>query len=113
FEEKETIATGTRAAARGGYTTICCMANTNPPVDSRALVEYVRRTAETTGVVRVLPVAAITKGMQGKELVEMAELVEAGAVAFSDDGKPVQSSRLFRYALEYSKMLDRPIMPHC
>lgn len=111
-EEKETIATGTRAAARGGFTTVCCMANTEPPADSRAVVEYVQRTARAQGIVRVQPIACVTKQMAGKELVEMGELVEAGVVAFSDDGKGIASGRVMRAALEYSKMFDRPIMPH-
>ena len=112
FEEKETIADGTRAAARGGFTSVCPMANTQPPVDSRAVVEYVERTARAVGAVRVFPVAAVTKGMEGKELVEMGELAKAGVVAFSDDGKPVANARIMRAALEYGKMFDRPIMPH-
>lgn len=111
-EEKETIATGTRAAARGGFTTVCCMANTEPPADSRAVVEYVQRTARAQGIVRVQPIACVTKQMAGKELVEMGELVAAGVVAFSDDGKGIASGRVMRAALEYSKMFDRPIMPH-
>ncbi len=112
LEEKETIADGTRAAARGGFTSVCPMANTKPPVDSKAVVEYVQRTARAVGAVRVFPVASVTKGMSGKELTEMGELAEAGVVAFSDDGKPVANARIMRAALEYSKMFDRPIMPH-
>ena len=111
-EDKETIATGTRAAARGGFTTVCCMANTNPPIDSRAVVEYVQRTARATGAVRVLPIACVTKKMAGQELTEMGELAEAGVVAFSDDGKPVTNSRLMRAALDYGKMFGRPVVPH-
>jgi dihydroorotase len=112
FEYKETIATGTRAAAAGGFTTVCCMANTNPPIDTRATVEYVLRTAAREGVIRVLPVAAITRGLAGCELTEMADLAEAGAVGFSDDGKPVVSGQVMRRAMEYASMLGRPIMPH-
>ena len=112
LEEKETIADGTRAAARGGFTSVCPMANTKPPTDSKAVVEYVLRTARAAGAVRVFPVACVTKGMAGQELVEMGELAEAGVVAFSDDGKPVASARVMRAALEYSKMFGRPIMPH-
>ncbi len=111
-EEKETIATGTRAAARGGFTSICSMANTNPPVDSRAVVEYVRRTARSTGVVRVYPLATVTQAMSGRELTEMVDLAEAGAIAFSDDGRPIEDSGLMRHALEYSRLVDRPIMVH-
>ena len=112
-EHKETIATGTRAAAKGGFTTCCCMANTAPPLDSRGLVEHVQALAAAEGVVRVLPLGAVTKGLAGKELTEMAELAEAGVVAFSDDGVPLASSRLMRHALEYSRAFERPIMPHC
>ena len=112
-EDKETIATGTRAAARGGFTTVCCLANTHPPVDSRAVVEYIQRTARSTAAVRVLPIACVTKRMGGQELTEMGELAEIGVVAFSDDGRAIASSRVMRAALEYSRMFDRPIMPHC
>ncbi|HLZ08034.1 MAG TPA: dihydroorotase, partial [Chloroflexota bacterium] len=111
-EEKETIATGTRAAARGGFTTICTMANTAPVVDNRAVVEYIQRSARVNGVVRVCPVATVTHGMLGRELTEMAELAEAGVVAFSDDGKPVSDSAVMRHALEYSRLVNRPIMVH-
>lgn len=113
LEEKETIASGTRAAAAGGFTTICCMANSVPPIDSRAVVEYVLRTARATGVVKVRPLACVTKGMAGKELTEMGDLASAGVVAFSDDGKPIASSSVMRSALEYSAMFGRPIVPHC
>ncbi|HUX88304.1 MAG TPA: dihydroorotase, partial [Chloroflexota bacterium] len=111
-EEKETIATGARAAVHGGFTTICCMANTSPPVDNRALVEYILRTANTVGLARVYPLATVTVGMAGRELTEMADLAEAGAVAFSDDGKPIMDSAVMRHALEYSRLIDRPIMVH-
>ncbi|MBI4287386.1 MAG: dihydroorotase [Chloroflexi bacterium] len=113
FEEKETIATGTRAAARGGFTTICCMPNTQPALDSRATVEFVLRRAAAEGAVRVLPIGCITRGRQGQELAEMAELAEAGVVGFSDDGRPVEDSRLLRHALEYSLSFGLPIIEHC
>ncbi|MBI4297788.1 MAG: dihydroorotase [Chloroflexi bacterium] len=112
FEEKETIATGTLAAARGGFTTVCCMANTNPPLDNLASVEFVLRRAAELGAVRVLPVACVSQGRKGQELAEMAELAGAGAVAFSDDGDPVASTRLMRHALEYALPLGLPIMDH-
>jgi dihydroorotase len=112
YEDKETIATGAQAAARGGFTTICCMPNTKPVLDSQATLEFVARAAQSVPV-RVRPIAAITKGEKGAELSEMAELAEAGAVAFSDDGRPVSSSKLMRSALEYASMLDRPIVEHC
>lgn len=113
FEDKETIASGTRAAARGGFTTVCCMPNTNPALDTRSGVEYVKRNAAEQGVVRVLVIGCITKGRKGKELAEMAELAEAGAVAVSDDGDTVENSRLMRHALDYSVALGLPVIEHC
>jgi dihydroorotase len=113
FEEKETIASGSRAAARGGFTTICCMPNTNPPLDNQASIDYVKFTVTAEGVVRVLPIGCISKDREGKELAEMAELAEAGVVAFSDDGAPVISSRLMRQAMEYSLAFGLPIIDHC
>lgn len=112
YEDKETIETGTRAAAAGGFTTVCCMPNTNPAIDDAATLNFVLRTAESRASVRVLPIAAITKNREGLELTEMGELARGGAVGFSDDGKPVASSRLMRYALDYSRMLDVPIIEH-
>jgi dihydroorotase len=112
FEGKESIASGARAAARGGFTTICCMPNTNPVIDSRATLDYVLSRAKGAPA-HVRPIAAISKGEDGKELSEMAELVEAGAVAFSDDGRPVHSSRLMRLALEYAAPLGAPVVEHC
>jgi len=112
-EHKETIRTGTLAAARGGFTTVCAMANTDPPIDSRGQVEYVQAIAASEGVVRVLPVGAVSKGLEGQELAEMGELADAGVVAFSDDGVPIRSSRVMRHALEYSRAFGLPIMPHC
>jgi dihydroorotase len=113
FEDKETIATGTRAAARGGFTTICCMPNTEPPIDSQAVARYIVNVAQAEGVVRVLPIGCITKGRRGEELCEMAELAAAGVVGFSDDGSPVMDSRLMRHALEYSLAFGLPIIDHC
>ncbi|MFH1662648.1 MAG: dihydroorotase [Chloroflexota bacterium] len=113
FEEKETIASGSRAAAKGGFTTICCMPNTNPPLDSQAMIDYVKVTANSEGAIRVLPIGCISKGRNGKELAEMGELAEAGAVGFSDDGDPVKSSRLMRQAMEYSLAFGLPIIEHC
>ena len=112
FEAKETIATGARAAARGGFTTVCCMPNTQPVIDSRATLDYVLSAARGVSA-NVRPIAAISKGESGHELSEMTELVEAGAVAFSDDGRPVSSSRLMRAALEYAAPLDVPLVEHC
>jgi dihydroorotase len=113
FEEKETIATGSRAAARGGFTTVCCMPNTNPPLDSAAAILFVRTKATTEGVVSVLPIGCISKGRQGEVLAPLADLALAGAVGFSDDGSPVLSSELMRQALEYSRVLGLPIIDHC
>ncbi len=112
FEYKETIESGTRAAAAGGFTTVCCMPNTEPALDTAAAVEFVRRTARATGHVRVYPIGAITRGRKGKQLAEMAELAEAGAVAFSDDGDCVENSGLMRSALEYSLVVRRPVVQH-
>lgn len=112
FEAKETIATGAAAAARGGFTTICCMPNTQPVIDSRPTLDYVLHTARDVPA-RVRVIAAISKGESGKELTEMLELAEAGAVAFSDDGHPVSNSKLLRNALEYAAPLGLPIVEHC
>ncbi len=113
FEDKETIATGTRAAARGGFTTICCMPNTNPPLGTQASIDYVKRTAKAEGIVHVLPIGCITRGRQGKELTEMSELADMGAIGFSDDGDPVASSQIMSLAMDYSHDLGLPIIDHC
>jgi len=113
FEEKETIATGTQAAAKGGFTTICCMPNTNPPLDNQATVDYVKSTAVTEGVVRVLPIGCISKNRRGQELAPMGELASAGVIGFSDDGEPAANSCLMRQALDYSRAHDLPIIDHC
>ncbi|GBD11196.1 Dihydroorotase [bacterium HR23] len=111
-EEKETIATGALAGVRGGFTTLCAMPNTLPPIDTPALVEAVRRRAEEAGLARVLPIACVSKGRQGKELAELADLARAGAVAFSDDGSPVANAFLMRTALHYSTLTGLPIINH-
>ena len=113
FEYKETIATGTRAAARGGYTTVCAMPNTDPVIDSRAIVDFVHRKGREDGVARVLTIGAVTKGSKGGELAEMGELAEAGVVGFSDDGHPVADSNIMRHALSYSSSLGLPVINHC
>jgi len=113
FEEKETIATGSEAAARGGFTTICCMPNTNPPLDNQIAIDYVKSTAASEGIIRVLPIGCISKGREGKELVDMEELASADVIAYSDDGNPVSSPRLMFQALDYSRALDLPIINHC
>jgi len=111
-EEKETVETGTMAAARGGFTTIACMPNTTPPLDDRPRVEYVIRRAREAGHARVLPIGAVTRGQAGEALTEMEDLVEAGAVAFSDDGKPVHNAEIMRRALELLRPLGVPVIQH-
>jgi dihydroorotase len=113
FEDKETIATGTKAAAKGGFTTVCCMPNTNPPLDTHTSIDYVKKTAEIEGTVQVLPIGCITKGRQGKELTEMSELAKVGVIGFSDDGDTVASSRIMSLAMDYSHVLGLPIIDHC
>ena len=113
FEDKETIATGTLAAARGGFTTVCAMPNTNPTMDTASTLEYVLRKARDEAAVRVLPIGCVTKQSKGAELAEMGELAEAGAIGFSDDGNPVVNSNIMRQALSYSSALGLPIINHC
>lgn len=113
FEYKETIATGTRAAVRGGFTTVCSMANTDPVVDSPATVAFILSRAEEAAAARVYPLAAVTQGFGGTQLVEMAALADAGVVAFSDDGLPIADARMMRHALEYSLLVGKPIVNHC
>ncbi|MBI2889963.1 MAG: dihydroorotase [Nitrospirae bacterium] len=112
FEYKETIRTGCEAAARGGFTAICCMANTNPVNDCRAVTEFIcARAAEVSGVA-VHPIGAISKGLEGKELAEIAEMKKGGIVAVSDDGRPVADSALMRRALEYARTFDLRVVSH-
>ena len=111
-EHKETIATGTRAAVAGGYTAVCAMANTVPPNDERAVTEMVVAEAARNGWCRVYPVGAVSKGLKGEELAELADLRAAGCVAVSDDGKPVFNAQLMRRALEYCSMLGMPVIAH-
>lgn len=111
-EPKETIDTGTRAAASGGFTGIACMPNTEPPIDTVGTLELVLRKAQEAGRAAVHPIAAITKGRKGETLAEMGELAEFGAVGFSDDGSPVVHGGLMRRAMEYAAALDRPIISH-
>lgn len=112
-EDKETIETGSKAAVKGGFTTIMCMPNTNPVIDNPMTVEYIIREAQHVGLCNVYPIGAITKAQKDEELTDMSELKAAGCIAFSDDGKSVLNSRLFRLAMEYAKMLDVLIMEHC
>ncbi len=111
-EYKEDIATGTRAAAAGGFTAVCCMPNTVPLNDKRAVTELIVRRAAEVGVVRVYPVGAISKGLKGESLAEIGELKEAGCVAISDDGRPVMNAELMRRALEYARTFDLPLVQH-
>ena len=111
YEYKETIESGCNAAAFGGFTAVACMPNTNPPIHTRDVVEFIKKRA-AGHIVDVYPIACVSKNREGKELTEMADLVEGGAVAFSDDGSPVQDAGLMRRALEYSSMLGVPIINH-
>ena len=111
-EDMETIATGTRAAARGGFTSVCCMANTNPVNDNQSVTDFIIDRARRDGVVNVFPIGAITKGMKGEELAEIGELVGAGCIAISDDGKPVMNAELMRRALEYATLFGIPVIQH-
>lgn len=113
YEYKEDIITGSKAAAVGGFTTVCCMPNTDPVIHNRPVASYVRRKGEEAGLVNVLPIGSITRNLEGEELSEMAELAEAGCIAFSDDGNPVMRSDVMRHALEYAGMLNLPIFSHC
>jgi len=112
-EDKETIATGTLAAARGGFTAVCCMPNTDPVNDTRSVTEFILDTAKREGAVHVYPVGAISKGLRGEELAEIGELFESGCVAVSDDGRPVMNAELMRRAMEYAGMFDLPVISHC
>ena len=113
FEEKETIATGSRAAAVGGFTTICCMPNTNPPIDTVVMIESIKKRASEEGLIRVLPIACITRRRKGNSLVSLARLAAAGAVGFSDDGSPVSRADLMRRALDCCHAPGLPIIDHC
>ncbi|HDK41064.1 MAG TPA: dihydroorotase, partial [Nitrospirae bacterium] len=113
FEHKETIATGTMAALKGGFTSVCCMPNTDPVNDTEAVTEYIIEKAFKEGACAVYPVGSITKGQKGESLTEFGALRKSGCIAFSDDGKPVTDSLIMRRALEYSKIFDVPVISHC
>ena len=113
YEDKETIGTGVLAAARGGFTTICCMPNTSPAIDNASVVEFILRKAREADVVRVLPIGCVTKGRLGHEMAELWELAQAGVVGFSDDGSPVADAHLMRQALSYANGLGLPVINHC
>jgi dihydroorotase len=113
FEYKETIHTGSEAALAGGFTSIACMPNTNPVNDNRAVTEFINKKARESGLVRVYPVANITRGAEGTHLAEFSDLKNAGAIAFSDDGKPVMNAGIMRRALEYAASIGMPVISHC
>ncbi|MDI6809677.1 MAG: dihydroorotase [Candidatus Eisenbacteria bacterium] len=112
-EDEETIESGAKAALKGGFTSIVAMPNTDPPIDSEGMVRLVIEKGEGAGAARVFPMAAITKGLKGESISEMAHLREAGAVAFTDDGNPVSNAGTMRRALEYASMLECPVVSHC
>ncbi len=112
-EDKETIRTGSSAAAKGGFTSVACMPNTSPVNDHRGVTEYILSEAKKKAAVNVFPIAAVSKKLEGEELTDMGDLVASGAVAFSDDGLPVKTSEIMRRALEYTKHLETPIIDHC
>lgn len=113
FEYKEDIVSGTKSAARGGFTSIACMPNTNPVVDNAAVVRYIIEKSEKEGFVNVFPIGAITKGLEGIELSEMGIMREAGIVAVSDDGNPVMNGDVMKKALVYAGQFDLPVISHC
>jgi dihydroorotase len=113
FEYKETIATGTAAAAAGGFTAVAAMANTDPVNDCASVTEYILEKAAIAGKARVHPIGATTKALEGRELAEIGEMVAAGAVAISDDGRPVSDAGVMRRAMEYAKSFDIPVIEHC
>ena len=111
-EDKETIATGSRAAAAGGFTAVAVMPNTQPPIDSPYHISYVKEQGEVAGLCRVLPIGCTTKGQQGEEIAELGEMAAAGAVAFSNDGVPLMNAEVMRCVMEYSRLFDKPILIH-
>ena len=113
YEYKEDIETGSASAAAGGFTSIACMPNTNPPIDNQSVMKYIINKSRLEAYVGIYPIGAITKGLKGEELAEIGELKFAGAVALSDDGKPVANSSLMKKALQYSSMFDITVISHC
>ncbi len=113
YETKETIASGTLAAAKGGFTTVCCMPNTNPPLDRPEMIEQVAGIARKEGSVRVIPIGCVTEGRQGKQLAPLAKLAASGVAGFSDDGSPVYDAGLMEQALRQCKGLNLPVIEHC
>jgi dihydroorotase len=113
YEYKEDIESGSKSAAAGGFTAVACMPNTKPPIDNGSLVEYVKSKVSKVSKIKILPIGCVSKGQEGKEITEMGDMAQAGAVAFSDDGKPVADSSLMRKAMVYASMFDRVIIDHC
>jgi dihydroorotase len=113
FEHSETIESGSRAAAAGGFTSICCMPNTQPVNDSATVTSYIVDRARRHAVVNVYPIGAITKDSAGEELASFASMKQAGIVAISDDGRPVMNARVVRHAMEFARALDMPLIEHC
>ncbi|MFA5334895.1 MAG: dihydroorotase [Candidatus Omnitrophota bacterium] len=112
-EDEETFITGSRAALKGGFTSVLCMANTSPVVDNKGVVEYVYAEAAKAGLINIYTAAAVTKNLEGKELTEIGQIAAAGAKALSDDGKPVMNAEILRRAMEYAKMFGLPVISHC
>ena len=112
FEHKETIESGCRAAVAGGFTSLCCMPDTNPVNDDPSVTSFIRKRAEQIGLARVYPVGALSVGLEGEEMAEIGEMVGAGAVAVSDDRRPVTNAQLFRRVLEYARSFDVPVAAH-
>ena len=113
FEKKETIRTGSRSAAMGGFTTICCMPNTKPVIDNEIIVEYINMKAKRDGVVNILPIGSITKGPKGEELSDIGKMAEVGICAISEDGRSVANAALMKTALKYASMFNLPAFSHC
>lgn len=113
FKYKETIQSGTKSGAKGGFTTICCMPNTSPVIDNEVVVEYITSKAAKEGIINVLPIGSISKGMEGKELSEIGSMVEAGICAISEDGKTVENPLLMKTALKYGDMFNIATLSHC
>jgi dihydroorotase len=113
FEYKETIQTGAASAVAGGFTSICCMPNTQPVNDNGSITEFIRTKGREAGTARIFPIGAITKRSEGEELADIGELVEAGCIAISDDGRPVMNSLVMRRAMEYAKAFGIPVVDHC
>ncbi len=113
YEQKETIKTGTKSAAKGGFTSICCMPNTDPVADNSSVIRYIQHRAAEEGVVKVFPIGAISKELKGEEIAEIGLLAEAGVVALSDDGNTVMNSGVMRRAMEYARPFDLTFITHC